>query len=109
MKTNAIFFGENAEFRDTVVANAQLDELAKLLGKAGVFLRVVGYTDERGTTTRNSTLSQRRAERVRDELVERGIPASSMIATARPNSALITPSIRAAVVKSGERSARRMA
>ena len=91
VKTNAIFFGENAEFRDTVVANAQLDELAKLLGKAGVFLRVVGYTDERGTTTRNSTLSQRRAERVRDELVERGIPASNLIAVGRLSMIDISP------------------
>lgn len=39
---------------------------------------VIGHTDRVGTMTRNDTLSLRRAERVREELVKAGVAAASI-------------------------------
>jgi len=84
IKTGAIFFGEASEFRNAQVAQATLDSAARLIREAAVLVRVVGYTDERGGQTRNSPLSQTRAQRVVDALIERGVPRQLLVAIGRP-------------------------
>jgi outer membrane protein OmpA-like peptidoglycan-associated protein len=41
---------------------------------------VEGYTDSRGSSSRNLDLSQRRAEAVRSYLVSRGVPSEKIVA-----------------------------
>ncbi|MGA8170513.1 MAG: OmpA family protein, partial [Methylocystis sp.] len=69
----AIFFTEQDNLVDLNAANAGLDELASLLKSGGEGLRVVGYADEVGSATSNRAVSRRRAERVVNMLVERGV------------------------------------
>ena len=42
--------------------------------------RLQGYTDSRGSSSRNLDLSQRRAEAVRSYLVSRGVPSDRIVA-----------------------------
>ncbi len=44
---------------------------------------VIGYTDDRGSSSRNSSLSQQRADKVRDALVMRGVPAEKLVSIGR--------------------------
>lgn len=88
---NAIFFTNETDLRDATVANAQFDALATLVREAGVFLRVVGYTDVRGPQSRNSSLSQKRAQVVFDALVARGVPSETMVAVGRESLNDISP------------------
>jgi outer membrane protein OmpA-like peptidoglycan-associated protein len=61
------------------------EALAKLsgivLGHPGLKLSVEGYTDSIGSDEVNQTLSQKRADTVRDYLVQQGVDASSITAT----------------------------
>jgi outer membrane protein OmpA-like peptidoglycan-associated protein len=62
----------------TLLSSAQvkLDQVAKaLLDVPARNLIVEGHTDSRGSTSYNQDLSQRRADAVRDYLVQRGYPA----------------------------------
>ena len=62
----------------TLLSSAQvkLDQVAKaLLDVRARNLIVEGHTDSRGSTSYNQGLSQRRADAVRDYLVQRGYPA----------------------------------
>jgi len=62
----------------TLLSSAQvkLDQVAKaLLDVPAHNLIVEGHTDSRGSTSYNQDLSQRRADAVRDYLVQRGYPA----------------------------------
>ena len=62
----------------TLLSSAQvkLDQVAKaLLDVRARNLIVEGHTDSRGSTSYNQDLSQRRADAVRDYLVQRGYPA----------------------------------
>ncbi|MCB1520872.1 MAG: OmpA family protein [Hyphomicrobiaceae bacterium] len=93
MRTNAIFFGNDTEYRDTVVADATLDRLVELARQTSALIRIVGYTDERGTNARNSTVSQGRAQKVRDALVERGLSADRIIAIGRNSARDISTAI----------------
>jgi len=90
IKTSAIFFGEGSDFRNPQLAQAALDSAARLIREAAVLVRVVGYTDERGGQTRNSPLSQTRAQRVVDALIERGVPRQLLVAIGRPTGADIS-------------------
>ncbi len=83
IKTNAIFFSDAIDYRSADAAESTLDALAKLMLDTDVLVRVVGYTDERGTASRNSSLSQLRADKVRDALITRGVPASRLVAVGR--------------------------
>lgn len=44
-----------------------------------VVVRVEGHADERGTAEYNLALGERRAKRVREYLIERGVPADNLI------------------------------
>lgn len=90
-RTNAIFFGNESDYRDAVVAETALDTAAALIKETGVLIRVVGYTDERGTIGRNVSLSQARAEKVRDALAARGVPEGRLVAIGRQAARDISP------------------
>lgn len=81
--THAVFFDNATDFRDDAKASATLDELATLLRDTDVGLRIVGYTDERGTVASNIALAQARAQRVATELERRGIVARRLIPVGR--------------------------
>jgi len=55
-------------------ARARLDRVADALSKSNQKVLVEGYTDSRGSNALNQGLSERRAQAVRDYLVQRGIP-----------------------------------
>jgi outer membrane protein OmpA-like peptidoglycan-associated protein len=55
-------------------AMAKLDQIAEVLRDKEQPIRVIGYTDDIGTRANNLDLSQRRADTVREYLVEKGIP-----------------------------------
>lgn len=83
VRSHAVFFGDDLAFRDEARANATLDELARLMRETEAMLRVVGYTDAKGTTDRNSTLSSERSNKVVQALVARGVPASRLVSVGR--------------------------
>jgi outer membrane protein OmpA-like peptidoglycan-associated protein len=83
VRTNAVFFGNNVDYREPERVERTLDELAALIRESGVFVRVVGYTDEKGGQARNSPLSQARADKVREALISRSIPADRLMAVGR--------------------------
>lgn len=65
-------------------AQATLDEVVQAVGSMGsTALSVVGHTDTVGSLEYNQGLSERRARRVAEGLVERGIPADSMTLAGR--------------------------
>lgn len=75
MLSGSIIFRSN-ESALLPTAFAKLDEMAKaLLAVKARNLIVEGYTDSRGSESYNQELSQRRADAVRDYLVQRGYPA----------------------------------
>ncbi len=61
-------------------ATTRLDEVAVALIANGQPVGIEGYTDARGSQSRNMDLSQRRAEAVRDYLISRGLPAQQVVA-----------------------------
>lgn len=81
--SHAIFFSSDAEFKDPETAGRHLDELARLMKASGANLRVVGFTDEQGTTRHNSPLAQNRAEAVEAELIRRGVNSDRLVAIGR--------------------------
>lgn len=85
VRTHAVFFSNDTEFRQPDVAARTFDDLAALLRESGLGIRVVGYTDEIGSSTRNSPLAQARADKVAAELGRRGITANQMTAVGRLN------------------------
>ena len=57
-----------------------LDEIAKAAASCPGGMRIEGHTDARGRAEFNKTLSQRRAEAVRNALVSRGVAAERLLA-----------------------------
>ena len=86
---NAIFFGEDTEFRDAAMARKQLAELKDLLAATTVRLRLIGYTDLLGDAENNNRLALERARTVAQELSKSGIPASRLILAGRAKERLI--------------------
>jgi outer membrane protein OmpA-like peptidoglycan-associated protein/outer membrane murein-binding lipoprotein Lpp len=76
VRTKAIFFANGTDYRDAQFSAQVMQELAGLIKAAGVLVRVVGYTDEVGNLRRNLPLAQTRAEKVRQDLMTFGAPAS---------------------------------
>ena len=91
IRTHAVFFGNDADYRTPEVTAVVLTELASLIKEAGVGVRVVGYTDEAGGLIRNSPLSQARADKVMAELVARGAPKELLVAVGRLNGSNLAP------------------
>ena len=73
MQTHAIFFSDGTTYQAQEETDASLDALAALMRRTDMTIRIVGYTDERGTTDRNLPLALARADRVAADLVRRGI------------------------------------
>lgn len=67
---------------------AEIERIAGELRKAGQLrgVRVIGHTDTIGGEAANRALSQRRADTVRQLLVEAGVPARSIVAEGRGKS-----------------------
>jgi outer membrane protein OmpA-like peptidoglycan-associated protein len=97
----AIFFTEQENLVDPARANAGLDEIATLLKNSGDGLRVVGYADDVGSATSNWAVSRRRAEKVVNMLVERGV--------ARERLAIVPRSTLVPIAESGAARSRRVA
>jgi outer membrane protein OmpA-like peptidoglycan-associated protein len=61
-------------------AQTKLDEVAVALLTNGRPVSIEGYTDSKGSQSKNIDLSQRRAESVRTYLISRGLPADRVVA-----------------------------
>ncbi len=74
-----IFFENNSD-KLKVASLSQLDELSKILNKySGATLTIEGHTDNVGKDDFNMTLSQKRAESVRQYLIGKGISDARLI------------------------------
>ncbi len=82
---DALFaFGKSSIGDLSADGRAQLDAFVARLQEAQYGLvRIVGHSDRIGSDKANMTLSTRRAQAVRDYLVERGIPDQKIVATGR--------------------------
>jgi outer membrane protein OmpA-like peptidoglycan-associated protein len=83
IQRHAVFFGQGTSYRNGKQTAQVLDGLAKILSKGKDRLRIVGYTDETGGDTRNTPLSERRAKKVRQALVKRGISGNRLLVLGR--------------------------
>jgi len=61
-------------------SNALLDQMSKVINEHPEIIKVVieGHTDDRGPADFNRTLSQQRAEAVRDYMVKKGVAADRL-------------------------------
>jgi outer membrane protein OmpA-like peptidoglycan-associated protein len=91
MRNHAIFFSEDTNFHDPRATDAALDALATLMRRTDATIRIVGFTDERGTSDRNLPLAYARAEKVVAELTRRGINAARLTKVARASVLDISP------------------
>jgi OmpA-OmpF porin, OOP family len=81
LSADALFAFDRAEL--SPAGHATLDDLAAKLREQNEKLRsvrIVGYTDHLGGEAYNQTLSQRRAQTVKDYLVARGVPRDRVTA-----------------------------
>ena len=87
LSADALFAFDSANLSAT--GRAKLDELLHGLSASAAqeTLNIIGYTDRIGSDAYNMELSQRRAQSVRNYLVQRGIPAATIHAEGRGNSA----------------------
>lgn len=85
VRGNAIFFGNDIDYRNEQRATRIIDELAALMSETDAVIRVVGYTDEQGGQNKNSPLSRSRADKVVAALVAKGISRDRLIALGRNN------------------------
>jgi outer membrane protein OmpA-like peptidoglycan-associated protein len=83
MQIRAIFFAEGTTVLDQGEANATLDALAGLIRRTDAAIRIIGYTDERGTSDRNLTIAQARADSIAADLARRGIDPARLLAIGR--------------------------
>ncbi len=83
VRSNAIFFNETTSFRDDAEASRVLDEIVRLMRADGLYLRVVGYTDDAGTPAKNLSIAKLRADTVTAVLIARGVPQNRLVALNR--------------------------
>lgn len=78
----SVYFASGKSFLDAQ-SKAQLDAAASQFDARDTSLRitVAAYTDEKGDSTRNQALSQRRAEAVTNYLIGKGVPKLRFSAT----------------------------
>jgi outer membrane protein OmpA-like peptidoglycan-associated protein len=86
---NAIFFAEDAQFREPETAHKLLLELKDLLAGTDLRLRLVGFTDALGDAENNDRLASNRAQAVASELIKLGVPASRLSIVGRSKEGLI--------------------
>ena len=103
LNSNFLFGFDKDNLRPEAIET--LNQLAARLGDSNVqSARVEGHTDFMGSEQYNQALSERRATRVANYLVERGVPASKISATGLGESqARMTASCQAEVNKLGRR------
>jgi len=82
-RANAVFFANDTEYRDPARTEETLAALARLLGESTLIVRIVGYTDDKGAQSSNSSLSLARAQKVVGDLTSLGVPASRLVAVGR--------------------------
>ena len=84
IRSSAVFFENGTDFKDQAQVSRTLDLLAQQLrADRSLVLRVVGFTDEKGTPELNNGLAQSRAKKVAALVIERGIPASQLVIIGR--------------------------
>ncbi len=88
---NAVFFATGVAFQSDRQADTLLDEAAELIKAASLLVRVVGYTDERGVSSKNIELAKNRADKVISELVRRGVPAKDLVGVGRTDGYALSP------------------
>ena len=91
MTSNAIFFANGEDYRNPAQAQRVMGELARMAKEAGALVRVIGYTDERGTQGRNSPLAQSRADKVASALAAQGIARNRIVSVGRSTGPDISP------------------
>ena len=103
LNSNFLFGFDKDNLRPEAIET--LNQLAARLGDSNVqSARVEGHTDFMGSEQYNQALSERRATRVANYLVERGVPASKISAAGLGESqARMTASCQAEVNKLGRR------
>ena len=103
LNSNFLFGFDKDNLRPEAVET--LNQLAARLGDSNVqSARVEGHTDFMGSEQYNQALSERRATRVANYLVERGVPASKIsVAGLGESQARMTASCQAEVNKLGRR------
>ncbi len=75
-------FYSTGSFKLLAKSNASLNEVAKLMTTdPSLMLDIDGHTDSQGSDTSNQTLSENRANSVRDYLIKKGIDGSRLKAT----------------------------
>lgn len=87
----AIFFSSGVELISAARANRRLDELAGLIKASSTLVRVVGYTDDKGQSDKNSELALNRANKIIAELVRRGVDQKYLIGIGRPGGYALDP------------------
>jgi outer membrane protein OmpA-like peptidoglycan-associated protein len=91
VKGHAVFFDAETDFRDPDDAAATIGKLADLLKAANASIRIVGYTDEAGTTARNTPLAQGRADKVANAIEALGVNRELLIPVGRANGVNLAP------------------
>ena len=79
----AIFFTASDTLVDPAGVAAGLDELAALLKASGGGLRVIGHADEVGAIVSNRSVSRKRADKIVNMLLERGVPRNRLALVSR--------------------------
>lgn len=80
------------EDRLTAESESQIERIfADLATRSAAEISVIGHTDAMGATEFNDKLSLQRAEKIRDELIRRGIPADSIAIAGRGERELLVP------------------
>ena len=80
LQINNIFFGFNSDSIRPESESELLRAVKLLTDYPGVGIEILGYADSIGTETYNLGLSRRRAEAVKNYLVDHGIDASRLVA-----------------------------
>ncbi|HTP28075.1 MAG TPA: OmpA family protein [Anaeromyxobacteraceae bacterium] len=79
VKCELLFGAGSAKLKEEAVA--QLDKVGDVVAKySDDHVRVEGYTDSKGRSSRNKALSRRRAEAVKQVLVSRGVKEAQVTA-----------------------------
>jgi outer membrane protein OmpA-like peptidoglycan-associated protein len=85
----SIAFGDDLDYADPERAKSQIAALAAQLKASGLGLRVLGYSDQKGSPAQNLKLSQQRADHVLAELVAEGVESSKLVSVGRSAEAAI--------------------